>query len=149
MVIKWGRHGHFLACSGYPECKNTKEFKKSVDGKVEILKQETTSEKCDECGSPMVVKRGRFGKFLACSRYPECKHTRSISTGVKCPEKGCGGNLVERRSRRGKMFYGCSNYPKCNHASWNKPIPTPCPECKNPTLSKNSRRKMALFCMSQ
>ncbi len=145
MVIKWGRNGHFLACSGYPDCKNTKEFKKTDDGKVHILKQQETTEICSECKSPMVVKTGRFGKFLACSRYPECKHTRSISTGIKCPEPGCGGDLVERRSRRGKMFYGCSNYPKCKHASWNKPVPGPCPQCGAIYLVEKYTKKDGAF----
>ncbi|MFH1017088.1 MAG: type I DNA topoisomerase [Pseudomonadota bacterium] len=145
MVIKWGRHGHFLACSGYPECKNTKEFKKTEDGKVHILAQPTTQEICSECKSPMVVKTGRFGKFLACSRYPECKHTSSISTGIKCPEPGCGGDIVERRSRRGKMFYGCSRYPKCKHASWNKPVACPCPTCKAPYLIEKFSKKEGAF----
>jgi DNA topoisomerase I len=141
MVIKWGRHGHFLACSGYPECKSTKEFRKSEDGKIEIVPELTTDEICGECKAPMVVKNGRFGKFLACSRYPECKHTRSISSGVKCPEPGCEGDLVERRSRRGKSFYGCSKYPKCTHATWNKPVKQACPQCSNPYLVEKFSKK--------
>jgi DNA topoisomerase-1 len=129
MVIKWGRHGHFLACSGYPECRNTKEFKKGADGGIEVQAQPTTDEVCDACKSAMVVKTGRFGKFLACSRYPECKTTRSMSTGVPCPEPGCKGKLLERRTKRGRVFYGCSAYPKCKHALWNKPVLSPCPSC--------------------
>lgn len=127
MVIKWGRHGEFLACSKYPECKTTREFKRTEDGEIEIEKQKTTDEKCEKCGSPMVVKRGRFGEFLACSRYPECKTTKSISIGVNCPE--CGGGLVARRSGKGKTFYGCSKYPKCKFAMWSKPLLGPCPKC--------------------
>ena len=151
MVIKWGRHGHFLACSGYPDCRNTKEFRKGNNGEIEILKAEQTTEVCDVCQSPMVVKNGRFGKFLACSRYPECKTTRSISTGVKCPEKDCGGNLLERRSRRGKAFYGCSKYPNCKHAIWNKPVAVPCPNCKAPYLvEKFTKRDGAVHsCMNK
>jgi len=128
MVIKWGRHGEFLACSKYPECKTTREFKRMESGEIEIAQQKVTDEKCEVCGSPMLVKRGRFGEFLACSRYPECKTTKSISLGVKCPECG-SGDLVARRSRKGKTFYSCSNYPKCKFALWNKPLPGPCPKC--------------------
>ncbi|MFH1262569.1 MAG: type I DNA topoisomerase [Pseudomonadota bacterium] len=141
MVIKWGRHGHFLACSAYPECRNTKEFRKKEDGAIEVLKQETTDEVCDVCGSPMAVKTGRFGKFLACSRYPDCKTTRSISTGVPCPEAECGGKLLERRTRRGRSFYGCSKYPKCKHALWNKPIVSVCPSCQAPYLVEKFTKK--------
>jgi DNA topoisomerase-1 len=84
----------------------------------------------------MVVKTGRFGRFLACSRYPECKTTKPFSVGVVCPEPGCGGQVVEKKSRKGKMFYGCSNYPKCTFATWNKPVATPCPSCGNPYLEE-------------
>ncbi|MBI3353427.1 MAG: type I DNA topoisomerase [Nitrospirae bacterium] len=131
MVIKWGRHGQFLACSGYPECKSTKEFTKNSAGTIEVADEEKTSEVCENCGSPMVVKRGRFGKFLACSKYPECKTVKSIvkTTGVKCPEKGCEGEILERKTKRGKAFYGCSKYPNCKYALWDKPINRPCPQC--------------------
>ncbi len=128
MVIKWGRHGEFLACSAYPECRSTKEFVRDDGGNVSIKKEETTDEVCEKCGKPMVIKRGRFGKFLACSGYPECKSTKAIGTGFKCPM--CKkGDLVSRRSKRGKTFYGCSAYPECNFALWDKPVKGPCPEC--------------------
>jgi DNA topoisomerase-1 len=139
MVIKWGRHGEFLACSKYPECKTTREFRRTEAGGIEIAEQKVTDEKCEVCGSPMVVKRGRFGEFLACSRYPECKTTKSISLGVKCPE--CGGDLVARRSRKGKTFYSCSNYPKCKFALWNKPLPGPCPKCGFAILTEKYGKK--------
>lgn len=122
MVIKFGRNGRFLACSNYPECKNTRPLENEI---------EKTDKICPNCGSPMVIKRGRFGRFIACVRYPECKTTASVSTHVKCPEKGCDGEIVERSSRRGKLFYSCSNYPKCKFSSWNKPVPTACPQCGN------------------
>jgi DNA topoisomerase-1 len=127
MVIKWGRNGQFLACSGYPDCKNTKPFVRTESGEVQAAPEETTDEICPKCSSPLVVKRGRFGKFLACSRYPDCNYTQGISTGVPCPEDG--GKIVERRSRFGKVFYSCSNYPTCKFALWNKPVPRPCPQC--------------------
>jgi DNA topoisomerase-1 len=144
MVIKWGRNGQFLACSNYPDCKSTAEFEKTADGKIEIRKAETTDEKCEKCQSPMVVKFGRFGKFLACSAYPECKTTKAISTGVKCP-KNCGGDVTSRVSKRGRAFYGCSSYPKCDFVSWDKPINRPCPECKNPFLVEKYSKKKGAF----
>lgn len=116
LVIKWGRNGKFLACTGYPECKNTKDFTTDQTGKVvPLAREEATDSKCPKCGAGMLVKSGRFGRFIACSKYPDCKTTLPFSTGVNCPEEGCGGMLIERRSKRG-IFYGCSNYPKCKHA---------------------------------
>ncbi|MBI4365636.1 MAG: type I DNA topoisomerase [Deltaproteobacteria bacterium] len=138
MVIKWGRHGEFLACSAYPECKSTKEFRRENDRIVPIA-QETTDEVCPACGAPMLVKRGRFGRFLACSKYPECKTTKGISIGVQCPT--CGGPLVEKRSRRGKAFYSCGNYPTCTYAIWDRPIPQACPQCRHPFLLQKYSKK--------
>ena len=136
MIIKWGRHGSFLACTGYPECRNTKEFVKETDGTIKIVERaaETTDERCPQCGHAMIVKRGRFGRFLACSRYPECKTTQSLTTGVPCPESQCDGKLVEKQSKRGKRFYACSRYPKCTFALWDRPVARPCPQCKAPFL---------------
>jgi DNA topoisomerase-1 len=127
MVKKFGRNGPFLACPGYPECKNTKP----LEGDSE---PEETGEVCDKCGKPMIIKRGRFGRFLACSGYPECKNTASIKVGVACPEEGCGGQLVEKRSRRGKLFYGCNRYPDCTFALWQRPVPKTCDGCGNPFM---------------
>lgn len=138
MVIKWGRHGEFLACSGYPDCKSTADFKRDGE-KVVLAKEETTDAKCPQCAAPMVVKRGRFGRFLACSRYPECKTTRGIPIGVKCPQDG--GDLVEKRSGRGKSFYSCENYPNCKYAVWDKPLPEPCPQCQHPFLVQKYSKK--------
>lgn len=123
MVIRWGRHGRFLACSGYPDCKNTRP----LEGESKAGETIVSDEKCPKCGSPMIPKAGRFGKFLACSKYPECRTTKPIATGVKCPEDG--GDIVERRSKKGKHFWSCSNYPKCKFASWYKPISKKCPQC--------------------
>ncbi|MFH1830794.1 MAG: type I DNA topoisomerase [Pseudomonadota bacterium] len=140
MVIKWGRHGEFLACSNYPECRNTKEFDKTEDGSIKIREAEITDEKCDLCGSPMIIRRGKYGEFLACSRYPECKGTRSVGTGVNCPE--CKqGNLVQKQSRRGKLFYGCDRYPNCKFALWDKPIAEKCPECGSAILVEKYSKK--------
>ncbi|WP_434380687.1 type I DNA topoisomerase [Melittangium boletus] len=140
MVIKWGKMGHFLACSNYPDCKNTKDFKRDVEGKIVIVEEETTDELCANCGKNMVVKRGRFGKFLACSGYPECKTSKPISIGVSCPD--CKqGYLTERRSRFGKIFFGCNRYPDCKFAAWDRPLAEACPQCQSPyLLQKFSKR---------
>lgn len=122
MVIKWGRKGKFLACSGYPECKNTKDFETDEHGKVVVVVRapETTDTPCPKCSKPMTVKSGRFGKFLACSDYPDCKSTLPYSTGIPCPNND-EGMLVERRTKKGRTFYGCSKYPKCDYATWELP----------------------------
>jgi len=143
MVIKWGRNGKFLACPGYPECKNTRELPEELGGpseKAPMAAPETTDEVCPKCGSPMLIKSGRFGKFLACSSYPKCKTTKPISLGVACP-KGCGGFLNERRTKGGKSFFGCSNYPKCDFATWDRPVARKCPDCGSPFLVEKYSKK--------
>jgi DNA topoisomerase-1 len=140
LIVKWGRNGSFLACSGYPECRNTKEFTKDADGKIQVVPEETTDELCKLCGSAMKVRTGRFGKFFACTKYPECKGTKPITTGIKCPE--CNeGELTEKRSKRGKTFFSCSAYPACKFALWDKPIKEPCPQCGAPFLVQKYTKK--------
>ncbi|MHB8232437.1 MAG: type I DNA topoisomerase [bacterium] len=126
MVIKMGRFGKFLACSGYPECKNTKELPKdnkdNADSAGGGAETEETGEVCEKCGKPMVIKTGRYGKFLSCGGYPECKNIKPIpvklnKSKIPCPT-GCGGYLVEKRTKKGRKFFGCSNYPKCDYAAW-------------------------------
>lgn len=137
MVIKRGRFGKFLACSGYPECKNTKQVpaENESDGENQTKPaDEPVKEICPTCGAGMVIKAGRFGKFIACVNYPECKTTKSISIGVKCPEEDCGGEIVEKRSRKGRTFYGCNQYPKCKFAAWNRPVLKNCPKCDSTYL---------------
>jgi DNA topoisomerase I len=139
MEIKWGRNGKFLACPGYkedPPCKNTQNFEKLPDGTIKVVpKQElTTDQTCEKCGSAMVVKTGRFGKFIACSAYPECKTTKPLALGVKCPQPGCGGDLVQKRTRKGRSFYACSRYPECEYALWDRPVNKICPTCQAPFL---------------
>jgi DNA topoisomerase-1 len=145
MVIRWGRHGRFMACSGFPKCKNARplEGEKQEAGAQE---QQATDVACEKCGAPMLLKTGRFGKFLACSRYPECKNTRPVPTGVKCPEDG--GDLIERRTRRGKPFWSCSNYPKCTFATWHRPVPEKCPSCGADflLLKKDKAGDLLRFC---
>ena len=123
MVIKMGRFGKFLACSGYPECKNTKELPKdNANNEGNTADTEETGEICEKCGKPMVIKAGRYGKFLSCSGYPECKNIKPIpvklnKSKIPCPT-GCGGYLVEKRTKKGRKFFGCSSYPKCDYAAW-------------------------------
>jgi DNA topoisomerase-1 len=124
LVKKLGRAGMFISCDRYPEC----DYSRDLEG--ERAEPEETDEKCPECGAPMLVRRSRFGPFLGCSRYPECKGKRSLdrSTGVTCPE--CGqGELVVKRTRRGRTFYGCNRYPECEFAVWQRPVKDPCPRC--------------------
>lgn len=151
MVVKWGRNGSFLACQGYPECRNTKEITRGAEGEIEIVPEPTTDKICEACAAPMVVKRGRFGTFLACSTYPDCKQTMPISIGVDCPKDGCGGFVTEKRSKRGKVFFGCSNYAKtnCDFVSWDRPIAEPCPVCDAKFLvKKENKRGVTTKCLS-
>jgi DNA topoisomerase-1 len=134
MVKRWGKRGYFLACSNYPKCRYTKE----VESKEE--KNNETEVRCEKCGSPMVIKNGKFGRFMACSNYPSCKFTQSIHTGVRCPQEGCDGMIVERRTRKGRTFYSCTNYPRCTFATWDKPIPERCPQCDFPFLVERQEK---------
>lgn len=137
MVIKWGRHGRFIACTGFPDCKNTRPLETDENGqKTEI---QESDEKCEKCGAPMVLKSGKFGRFLACSKYPDCKSTKAISTGIKCPDDG--GDIVERRTRKGKLFFSCGNYPKCKFATWYKPVNRPCPQCSAKFMVEKKTKK--------
>ncbi|MEJ2246993.1 MAG: type I DNA topoisomerase [Acidobacteriota bacterium] len=140
MIRKRGRFGEFLACSGYPECRNTKKIVKSSQ-ESEVKPDIPLDEECPNCGKKLAVKHGRFGEFTACSNYPDCKYIKLKSTGVPCPEENCNGEIVERKSRRGKVFYGCSNYPDCDFVLWNKPLPESCPLCDaRYTVVKTTKR---------
>lgn len=133
MVLKRGRFGEFLACSGYPECKTTKRLVRQ--GQERIVKEEVKlDETCPQCGKQLVLKHGRFGEFTACSNYPACKYIKHKTTGVKCPKPDCDGEIIERKSRRGKVFFGCNRYPKCDFVLWNRPLDETCPKCKSPYL---------------
>ena len=141
MVLKKGRYGQFLACSAYPDCRNTRRILRGKDGSVATKPDVPLEEKCPRCENHLVIKHGRFGEFTACSNYPNCKYIKQKEVGVGCPREGCGGQIVERRSRRGKLFYGCGNYPDCDFTLWYKPVPEPCPECGTPLLiEKTSKR---------
>lgn len=128
----------------------SKRLEKAEKEMAEIeIKDEPAGIDCEKCGHPMVYKMGRYGKFLACSNFPECRNTKPIlkKVGVKCPT--CkDGNVVERRSRRGRLFYGCDNYPKCDFVSWDKPIKDPCPECEGVLVQKQTKKQTTTRCLS-
>jgi len=147
MVEKNGRFGTFLACTGYPECKNTRSLQEDKqEGKDK--KVQYTDEICDKCGGRFVVRKSRRGiPFLACEKYPRCRNTRSIGTGVACPQPDCEGELVERASKKGRRFYGCSRFPKCRFVSWSRPVDKECPQCSNPyMLVRQSKGEEYLAC---
>jgi DNA topoisomerase-1 len=131
LLERRGRFGKFFACSAYPDCKYTRD-----SGKNQRAEDEPTNETCPSCSRPMVIKHGRFGKFIACSGYPECKTTKPVTLGIACPEPGCVGQLVERRSKRGRTFYGCSAYPECKFVVWQRPVAEPCPRCQATFLTE-------------
>jgi DNA topoisomerase-1 len=132
MIVKVGRFGKFLACTGYPECKSTKPF--GTEEKA-MAAAEPTDQICEKCGSPMMHRMGRFGPFLGCSNYPTCKNIKSIDIklNLKCP-KCKEGDVVEKRSKRRKIFYGCNRYPECDFAVWEKPTGEACPTCSQPLV---------------
>ncbi len=132
LVVKNGRYGPFVACSNYPDCR----FTRPVDGENAAA---SVDAKCPKCGSPLAVKTGRYGDFLACTAYPKCRHTQAITLGLPCP--ACGeGEIVKRRTRRGRNFYGCSRYPECEWSTWDTPVAASCPVCESGVaLQKSSR----------
>lgn len=143
MVMKRGRFGQFLACTGYPECKTTRKLIATKQGSLKAAKpDQILDEKCPRCSSNLVIKQGRFGEFTACTNYPACKYIKHKTTGVKCPKDADkGGDIVERKSKRGKIFFGCSNYPDCDFVLWNRPIAEACPTCAAPFLVEKVTKK--------
>ena len=127
MMLKRGRFGQFFACTAYPECKTTRKLISTSSGMAAAKPDQPLDEPCPSCGNNLVIKQGRFGEFTACSDYPKCRYVKLKSMGVPCPSDG--GDLVERKSRRGRVFYGCSNYPECDFTLWNKPLKETCPKC--------------------
>jgi len=145
MVIRSGRFGVFLACSGFPECKNTRPVE--ARNGLEKAPAQPTDKKCKKCNGKMLLRTGPAGKFYGCENYPKCKFTMPLETGVKCPEPDCGGDLVERRTRKGRRFFSCSRYPECRFALWNRPVPTKCPECGAPfVIEKVKDGRQTLRC---
>jgi DNA topoisomerase-1 len=153
MVLRRGRFGPFLACSAYPGCRNTKKIALDKEGRITVTKKpdRILDELCPQCSKPLAVKDGRFGEFTACSNYPECKFIKLKEVGLDCPRDGCGGKIVERRSRRGRTFFGCNSYPKCDFVTWYRPIAESCPSCGRPyTLEKVTKREgTTRFCDSE
>ncbi len=190
LVIKSGKNGLFLGCTGYPECRHTSNFHRDEKGRIVPESSQAPQEtgiSCERCGKPMVIRHGRFGPFLACSgfpeckvtrpveqpgdpapgevtcrlcgarmqvkvnrsgqrflsceRFPDCKHSEALKTGVPCPNEGCGGTLVERVSKKGRKFYACDRYPECRFAMWDEPIDEACPQCATPVLALKRRRQ--------
>ncbi len=139
MALKRGRFGQFLGCTGYPDCRNIRKISRSgaVDPAPVIL-----DEQCPVDGAQLVRRHGRFGEFVACANYPKtCKYVKRETTGVACPRPGCKGELVVKKSKRGKIFYGCSEYPKCETVYWDKPVSEPCPQCGAPFLLAKTTKK--------
>ena len=142
MALKRGRFGMFYACTGYPDCKTTRQVDKQ-ERKPDV----SLDEKCPQCDSQMVRKTGRFGEFTACGDYPNCRYIKQETIGLACPREACKGEIVQRRSKRGKTFYGCTLYPACDFTAWAKPIDTKCPECGNPYMeAKNLKSGSFLQC---
>ena len=150
MVLKKGRFGPFLACTNYPECKTTKRLVRGEGGKLQVEQLAPIDEKCPECGSDLMWRRGRFGAFIACSNYPTCKYIKKKEAreiGLLCPE--CGqGQVVERKGRWGRFFYGCRRYPECKFTAYHKPIAEPCPDCGRAFLLEKETKKegKVIFC---
>lgn len=144
MIVRTSRFGtQFLGCSGYPECKTMMPLNK--DGTAAQV-DEKSDEKCEKCGSEMIVKVGPYGKYLQCTN-DECKHRKRlvVTTGVKCPK--CGdGDIIQRKSKYGKLFYGCSKYPDCDFVSWNEPVAEKCPECGAYLVKKITKKESKLVC---
>ncbi|MEG2172677.1 MAG: type I DNA topoisomerase [Desulfovibrionaceae bacterium] len=145
MVVKFGKAGTFLACSGYPECRHTTNFERDEKGEIHPVEREKPDLEvvgsCPLCGSDLVVKKSRTGsRFIACTGYPKCKYAAPFSTNVPCPREGCTGTLVEKSSKRGKIFYSCDQFPQCDFALWDWPVPGTCPECGSPVLVRKVGR---------
>jgi DNA topoisomerase-1 len=152
MAKKFGRFGEFLACTNYPDCKTTRDLPKAHDEAGEEAHAEAAEETCENCGRPMVLKRGRFGQFLACTGYPDCKATRKIQKGGKfaapdvmleelCPQ--CGKQLVLKQGRYGP-FTACSNYPKCKYIK-QETTGVSCPECGEGEIAEKRSKRGAFY----
>ena len=155
MSIRLGKHGEFLACTGYPECKATTDFTRDEKGNIIPTQPEDPGINCDKCGAPMQVKSGRFGPFLACSSYPECKNIVGLDAdgkpvekkesellGEKCPQ--CGKELLIKPTRAGGKFISCEGYPKCRY-SRGLPVGVKCPKCGSDLVEKKSRRGKTFY----
>lgn len=142
--IRLGKRGRFIGCTGYPDCDYTRNLNESAD-EAAAAPDVIEGRKCPECNSDLILRQGRYGKFIGCSNYPKCKHIEPLvkpkDTKVECPE--CHqATLLERKSRYGKLFYSCARYPDCKYATWNPPLAEPCPKCHWPILTiKTTKRR--------
>jgi DNA topoisomerase I len=144
MVVKWGKRGQFLACSNYPECSNIKRMERSGEGKAKVAETEEWHEPCPDCGGKLLIKSGRFGKFIACANYPKCKFAKPLPTGVKCPQ--CGeGDLTAKKGKMGRTFYSCTRYPDCKYLTNYKPVPTACANCGNAYLEERRTKDRGVY----
>lgn len=139
--IKWSSRGEFLGCANYPKCRNTREFVRDPDGKIIVTEPKYSGDACPKCGKAMVIRSGRYGDYIACVEYPSCPTVKSPHSDVRCPEEGCSGGLVPRRTRTGKTFWGCTNYPGCQYAVWDKPVNKPCGNCQFPLLTEKVTKR--------
>ncbi len=140
MLIKHSKRGDFLSCSRFPQCKNTKNFTHDEDGNIKIFVPTPLNENCPQCGSPLMLRNGKYGEFIACSNYPKCKYARPKTLGIKCPECGIG-ELTARKSKKGRSFYSCNRYPECKYITNDKPLPISCPKCGNPYIVEKYNRE--------
>ena len=138
MALKRGRFGQFLGCTGYPECRNIRKISRSGTVAPAPVPLDET---CPVDGAQLVLRHGRFGEFVSCANYPTCKFIKRETTGVACARPGCKGEIVVKKSKRGKAFYGCSEYPNCDVVYWDKPIAKPCPQCNAPFLLEKTTKK--------
>ncbi len=147
MLLRVGRSGPFLACSRYPECRATGDYERDETGALKLRRpEEEKNGVCPDCGGELVRRRGRFGEFLACKRYPGCRYTRPVGTGIACPREGCDGEIVKRRSRKGKTYYACLRAPDCDFLMWDEPVAEPCPECGAPFVALRGGRRPRKYC---
>ncbi|HAB54190.1 MAG TPA: type I DNA topoisomerase [Ignavibacteriales bacterium] len=137
LVIKIGRFGKYLACNNYPKCENIKSFREVYAQQKEV---EYTGETCAKCGSKTIFREGKFGRFIGCEKYPECDYVKNITLGISCP-KCKEGEILERKSKRNKVFYGCSHYPNCDFVSWHKPFLQACPNGDSEIMEERYSKK--------
>jgi DNA topoisomerase-1 len=142
LAIRLGKRGRFIGCTAYPECDYTQDL--SSGNQVQKEPEIVENRKCPECSSDLLIKTGKYGRFIGCSNYPDCRHIEPLEkpsdTGVQCPK--CNEhNILQRKSRKGKIFYSCAGYPKCDYALWNEPVDKPCPSCAWPLLTVKETKR--------
>lgn len=144
LLIKRARGGEFLACSRYPECKNSKSFKRDETGAIVVFEPKVLDEKCPSCGSPLMKRNGRYGEFTACSSYPKCKYIKPNTLGIKCPE--CGkGEIIQRKNKQGRIFYSCTTYPECKWITNDKPVKITCPHCGSDHAVEKHNKEQGVY----